>query len=63
VCSSDLINLVKKYDGEFPEQYIDAYLKYYDMTLDEFNKVLDKWANKDLFEKQNGHWVPTFTVY
>ena len=55
-------NLVKKYDGEFTEQYMDAYLKYYDMTLDEFNAVLDKWANKDLFEKQNGRWVPTFTV-
>jgi N-acetyl sugar amidotransferase len=56
------VNLVKKYDGEFPEQYIGDYLKYYDMTLDEFNAVLDKWANKDLFEKQNGRWVPTFTV-
>jgi hypothetical protein len=32
------------------------------MTRNEFNAVLDKWANKDLFEKQNGRWVPTFTV-
>lgn len=56
------VNLVKKYDGEFPKQYLDAYLKYYDMTIDEFNAVLDKWANKDLFEKQDGRWIPTFIV-
>lgn len=56
------VNLVKKYDGEFPEQYVDTYLKYYDMSLDEFNAVLDKWANKDLFEKLNGRWLPKFEV-
>jgi N-acetyl sugar amidotransferase len=56
------VNLVRKYDGEYPEQYVETYLKYYDMTQGEFDAVLDKWANKDLFEKQNGRWVPKFTV-
>lgn len=56
------LNLVRRYDGEFPAQHIDAYLRYYDMTADEFDAVLDKWANKDLFEKKGGRWVPTFTV-
>lgn len=57
------LNLVRKYDGEFPEQYVDNYLKYYEMTREEFDDVLDKWANKDLFEKVNGRWKPTFEVY
>lgn len=56
------VNLVKKFDGEFPEQHIGAYLKYYDMSLDEFGAVLDKWANKDLFEKRDGRWSPLFTI-
>jgi len=24
--------------------------------------VFDKWANKDLFEKLNGRWKPTFEI-
>ncbi|MDY0193547.1 MAG: N-acetyl sugar amidotransferase [Aliarcobacter butzleri] len=57
------LNLVKKYDGEFPTEFIDKYLKYYDMTREEFDAVLDKWANKELFEKVDGYWKPIFNVY
>ena len=31
-------------------------------TEDDFNKVIDKWVNKDLFDKVNGRWQPTFTI-
>ena len=44
---------------EISSESIDFYLEYYQMNLDEFNKVLDKWANKSLFEKINGQWKPT----
>lgn len=57
------LNLVKKYDGEYPEQYIDYYLDYYKMSREEFDAVIDKWANKDLFVKEEGIWQPTFEVY
>jgi hypothetical protein len=30
------------------------------MSLDEFNDVLDKYANKDLFIKEDNKWVPKF---
>ena len=56
------INIVNKFDGEYPERHIDSYLEYYDMSSAEFDAVLDKWANKDLFEKLDGRWVPRFTV-
>lgn len=56
------INLVKLYDGQYPEEYIDLYLDYYQMTKEEFDAVLDRWANKELFEKKNGRWVPKFTI-
>lgn len=52
--------LVKKYDGEYPEPYIDRYLKFYDMTKDELDAVLDRHANKKLFKKDNGRWIPLF---
>ena len=31
---------------------IEIYLHYYKMTKKEFYDVLDKWANKSLFEKR-----------
>jgi len=56
------VNLVRLYDGHYPEEFIETYLHYYQMTIDEFDAVLDKWVNKDLFEKVDGRWTPTFIV-
>ena len=56
------INLVRFFDGKYPEQFIDQYLDYYEMTHGEFDAVLDKWVNRELFEKQNGRWRPNFTI-
>ena len=56
------VNLVNLYDGHYPEDYIETYLNYYQMTLTEFNDVIDSWANEELFEKVDGFWKPKFTV-
>lgn len=54
------LNLVRIYDNHYPAEFIDDYLAYYGMSSQEFDAVLDKWANKDLFEKIDGRWEPTF---
>lgn len=56
------VNLVRIYDGIYPEEYIQQYLEYYEMTKDEFDGVLDKWANKELFKKVDGIWMPSYTL-
>jgi len=56
------VNLVRIYDNAFPEEHIDAYLDYYKMSREEFDSVLDRWANKELFEKKNGRWMPNFRI-
>lgn len=57
------VSLAKMYDHEHPpEKYIDAYLQYYGMTLEEFNSVIDNHVNKDLFVKKNGKWEPIFEI-
>ena len=56
------INLVKIYDGHFPEEFLDLYLEYYRMTREQFNEVIDRWVNQDLFEKVDGMWIPTFEI-
>jgi N-acetyl sugar amidotransferase len=56
------VNLVRLYDNAYPEHLIPIYLEYYQMTLEEFNAVLDRWANKDLFDKIDGRWMPNFEL-
>ena len=56
------INLFRLYDGHYPEEFIETYLDYYQMTQQEFDAVLDKWANKELFEKIDGQWKAVFTI-
>jgi N-acetyl sugar amidotransferase len=56
------VNLVQMFDGQFPEEFISQYLEHYRMTLDEFEAVLDHWADRDLFEKVDGRWRPKFQV-
>ena len=56
------INLVNLYDGHYPEEHIEKYLDYYKMTKIEFDDVIDKWANKDIFTKDKGTWNPNFVI-
>ena len=56
------INLVKVYDNQFPEQFIDLYLDYYQMTRLQFDEVLESCVNKDLFKLSDGKWMPKFEV-
>ena len=56
------VNLVRLYDGHYPEEFIQKYLAYYQMTQAEFNVVLDHYANQELFEKVDGRWKPKFVV-
>lgn len=54
--------LVPIYDNQYPEEFLDQYLGYYEVSQEEFDAVLDKFANRDLFEKVNGRWQPTFEI-
>jgi N-acetyl sugar amidotransferase len=59
---SQAINLVRLYDGHFPEEYLETYLNYFQMNLNEFNLCLDKWTNKKLFEKKSNSILPLFSI-
>jgi N-acetyl sugar amidotransferase len=56
------VNLVRLYDGHYPEEFMQLYLDYYQMTQAEFDAVLDCYANQELFEKIDGRWKPKFVV-
>jgi N-acetyl sugar amidotransferase len=56
------VNLVRLYDGHYPEEFMQLYLNYYRMTQAEFDHVLDRYANKELFDKFDGRWKPKFVM-
>ena len=55
-------NLVKMYDGQFPEENLGLYLDYYKMTKEEFQNVINFWANKDILKFEKGKWIPKFEI-
>ena len=55
------VKLVQIYDDVYPEEYFEEYCDYYKMSIQEFKNTIDKWVNKDLFEKKN-RWVPKFKI-
>lgn len=56
------IALIRKYDGEYPEALVPQFLDYYGITQEEFDTLIDKFANKELLEKVNGRWRKKFEV-
>lgn len=50
------IELVKKYDTEFPNKYFKEFLEYIDISEDEFWKVIDENRAEHLWSKKNNDW-------
>ena len=55
--------LIKKYDGEFPNRYLNEVLKYVDIDKKFFIKHLDKFRSPHLWKKENKKWKLRFTSY
>jgi len=57
------IRLVNLYDGSYSQDIIEKFCTYIDISESEFWDVIDKFYNKELFEKKgNGNYVPKFVV-
>ncbi len=55
---SQAVALVKKFDGLYPEPYMDEYCEYFNISRDELNAVFDKFANKTYLKQiAPGNWV------
>ena len=54
------IALVNLYDHLSPKIYLKDYLEYYQMSINQFNKILDKFANKKILKKKANTWVRKF---
>lgn len=50
------IQLVKKYDSEFPDKYFKEFLEYIDISEEEFWEIIDKNRSPHLWEKIDNIW-------
>ena len=57
------ISIVENYDGKCSKDYINSFCDYIDITYEEFWDIVDKYVNKNLFEKTSlGKYERTFEV-
>ncbi|SMF79591.1 N-acetyl sugar amidotransferase [Candidatus Pelagibacter sp. HIMB1321] len=49
-------NLVKKYDGEFPDRYFSEIMKFLDLREETFFKICDKFRSPHLWKKEKNIW-------
>jgi N-acetyl sugar amidotransferase len=56
------VELVKLYDNQYPAQFEKNYLNYFNISKNDFDSILDRWANKKLFFKKKGRWHPKFEI-
>jgi len=51
-----LKKLETKFDGEFPDIYIDEILKYLDIKKDTFFKICDNFRQNHIWKKTKSGW-------
>ena len=50
------LELVRLYDGEFPETYLDDVLDYLSMDRDELMEIIDLHRNPEIWTKEGAEW-------
>jgi N-acetyl sugar amidotransferase len=57
------INLVKRYDDEFPRKYFKDFLEYIDITDKDFWENIDRFRSPHLWEKKEGKWYLRYSCW
>ena len=59
----EMIPIVEEADKRLDQVIVDRFCEFTGITRREFFKILDKWYNPNLFEKDgDGVWHPKFKV-
>jgi len=57
------IQLVKKFDGEFPKRHFDVLLKYCGISEEEFYEFVDSWRSPHLWKNEKNLWKLRETIF
>jgi len=59
----EMIPYVEEKDGKLDQGIVEKFCEFTHLSIDEFWKIMDKWYNTELFEKdRDGIWRPKFKV-
>ena len=56
------VNLVKLYDGKYPEEFEEEYLDYFELSREKFFEILKKHTNSQLFNWAGDKIVAQFEI-
>lgn len=62
ITREEAIELIKKYDGEFPKKYFKEVLEYLDLIEEKYWEIIDNARSPHLWEKMNGEWKLKLTI-
>lgn len=51
------LEMIHKYDGEFPEEHLDEVLEYLELGRNEFLEIVDKHRNEEVWKREGGLWI------
>ena len=58
----EAVELVTRYDQEFPSRYFPVLLDYCQIDEEEFWAIADSWYNEKIWEKKDGKWELKYQV-
>ncbi|MGF1758905.1 N-acetyl sugar amidotransferase [Photobacterium sagamiensis] len=58
----EAVEIVNRLQGQFPGNDLDDFLRFHNITEDEFWDTVDKFRNKELWEMKDGKWVMKYKV-
>jgi len=50
------VALVRKFDGEYPQRYLNELLQYMGISREELDNTVDRFRSPHLWKKGNGEW-------
>ena len=62
ITRKDAVQLVEKYDLEFPIKYFRETLDYLSISESEFNRIIDSFRQNHIWKKKNGTWKLRHTI-
>ena len=59
----EAIQLIKRFDGEYPDKYLEEVLDYLKIKEEDFNELCNKFRPAHLWEKKSNGWKLKHTIY
>jgi len=57
------IALIKRYDGEFPETYLEEFLDYCEINRSVFDDVINSWRSSHLWHFESDKWSLKYPIW